>query len=367
MRLVKSKIILWVTIGLLLAACVFVFWGTKTETKQRVFYPPSERTSPDSHVSPIPNDSLDFEFIKQKAILEKKAFVPVTTLQSRRVDTIAQESIDQVIANLAGFDDYHFATTSSPRSFSPGSPESVGMMLPNLFRVRRLLEEAERDHKLIAQKMKDALADALMRWPEAFKNELAMRIEFDRQKIPMIKDAPTEHDKVRLQTQVATYVLAEMPDHTALPVLIQSYRKQQEWIDAIPVEKYAWIPQCPVPPPISLYAMHRLVSTYPLTERSDAAMTAHKAYMQWADAHLPELKRYEGVRSKSKYDESDPRNIMADREGLLQVNEPKISLTIYPAYFKDRSGMQKYLAGPYMTDRSKEWFKLIESFADAIK
>lgn len=293
------------------------------------------------------------------------ARLPVHPWHKERVENIRKEEIEEVIENLANFDDMHFATTSSEMGFSPGNPESEMHRLTHLFRVRRLLEEGRKAPELVVHQLRKALGQALADWPEAFQQELELWEEAEKLSRGLIKDEPSAHDKARVKAAAATYLLAELQDHESLPLLWEGYKLQDKWIAEISTEDYRFIAQCPVPPPISLYAMHRLVSTYPLDQLPPAARAAHKRYMEWTQKHIPPPKKFTVTGSTANYDESDPRVRILDPEGVVLRHQPKMELVAYPDHFADGAPMQAYDSAPYITDTCNEWFSLMEAFAQA--
>jgi len=295
-------------------------------------------------------------------LVELREGLPPQSWHVERVRTIQGESIEQLVENLANFDDMHFASTSTTgwSGVSPGADGYVVGMLPNLFRVRRLLALGRDDPTAVVPQLQKALRESLKAWPDAFREELRGRESKLREVVH--KTGPTLHDKLRTRTEASTYLLAELASHDSLPLLLESYRTQQKWINAIPEKNYRWISQSPIPPALSLYAMHRLVASFPRDGLPAQARAAHDRYMEWAAKNVPPSGRYKGVGPSSPYDESDPRIALTDSEGLLVRDEPKMDLCRYPIRFADGEKMQKYDTAPYVTERSRQWFGFMEAF-----
>lgn len=222
----------------------------------------SSATDMEESLQDMPIDAVgEKEYEKQGEILRMQARHSPHPWHAERVENIANEELAQILENLANFDDMQFASTSSSRPYAPGDPVSESYLLPRLFRVRRLLELAESEPEAVASAMRSSLLSSLDNWPEAFREEIALWDNAEH--LHLSKKEPTEHDKVRMRATVATYILAETRSYESLPLLLASYRSQDQWVAQIPMEDYRLMSQCPVPPPITLYAIHRLVSTFP--------------------------------------------------------------------------------------------------------
>lgn len=296
-------------------------------------------------------------------LLAARQALPPHRWHVERVNNIRKEGVKELIANLANFDDLHFATTSYPRPFADDKPACVSHMLPNLFRVRRLLEIGRAAPDRVVPALGPALRRALDQWPELYKKELWGY----KTSAPEVinKSAPNGHDQARVRAEAVTYLLAELGRHESLPLLLESYRRQDRWIQAITVDDWRYIAQCPVPPPIQLYAMHRLITTLPDEQVPATARGPLRRYMQWARKHVPPVVSFRGTRPHAAYDESDPRNRIMDPKGVLVAAEPKMALTMYPTRFRDGKRMQAYHAAPYLTKKGKEWARLSSAVIEA--
>ncbi len=293
------------------------------------------------------------------ATLELKKRVPPIRWQEERVENVTSEGIDQLIANLANFDDYLFAASSSGLPNSRGRPESDSYIVSHLYRVRKLLKIAESEPEIVASKLKNTLLAVFQDWPSAYRDELELHL-----RPSLSKGEPTERDKLRTRALAAVYVLAETHRYESLPLLVECHRVQSRWINEIP---YRYISHTPIAPAIHLYAMHRLVSTFPQEKLTPDVRLVHGRYMKWANENLPPPKGYLGVEASSLYDESDVRNIFLDPEGRLVRDEPKQELFEYPWAFSDREGFHREpdTSLPYPAPRAITWGKMIEEFTQS--
>jgi len=281
--------------------------------------------------------------------------------QRSRVENIAGESVEELIASLAAWDDLMSAETSNPRPGSLGNPQSDSHIVTHLFRVRKLLEWGRKDRDLIVRKMEETIRSVLESWPSAYRGERGL---WEANPGGFSKSRPTAHDIVRGQGLVALYVLAELGSYDSLPLMSAAFTAQQKWTEEVPVEQYYHISPTALTPAMHLYAMHRLVSTFPPESLSPRARAAHEEYMRWTDEHVPPAKKYQGVASSSLDDESDPLYIFTDPAGTRAQNEPKMQLTKYPYRFRDGEHFHKSESEwPYLVDRAKTWAAMIEEFA----
>lgn len=294
--------------------------------------------------------------------LKKKKEIPPLSWHQERVQAIGSESLDQLIAHVANIDDMHFAATASSDSgYMRGQPQSEARVLPLLFRVRRILEMGRKDPAPVVTALQRTFRRNLAEWPAIHRAALKTHEQYANR--AMFGDLPKSilaRNLARMQAAVATYVLAELGSHASLPLLLEGYEKQVKWIDAIPVEKYRWTPQCPVPPPLTLYAMHRLISTLPKSRIPASAAAEYDRYAAWSAKNLQKPFRFMGSRPSASYDESDPRIRIMDPRGLLLDDQPKMELYTWPMQWTDGTDMQEYPAAPYLNERTRKWLALMK-------
>jgi len=293
--------------------------------------------------------------------LSKKEELPPQNWHMERVQTIGGESLDELIAHLANIDDMHFAATASPEGYSQGNPLSEARVVVLLFRVRRILEMGREDSAPVVAALRKTFRRNLAEWPAIHRAALKCHEEHaGRAMFGVLPEPILAHDLARMQAEVATYVLAELGDHAALPLLLEGLEQQMKWIDAIPVEKYRYTPQCPVPPPLTLYAMHRLLGTLPKSKMPASAAAEYDRYAAWSAEHVPQPIRFMGSGPSASYDESDPRIRIMDPRGLLLDDQPKMQLYFWPMRWTDGTDMQEYPAAPYLNERTRQWFALMK-------
>jgi hypothetical protein len=218
-----------------------------------------------------------------------------------RVENIRSET--EIIENLANFDDGHFAETASGFPYSPGSVRSEVGRVAHLFRVRRLFEEGARAPEQVLPLLRQAYKEALDAWPRARIERITTAAEAYKAYGVIRRSEPDAFNIVLTRAVATTYLLAELKDYDALPVLVEGYRLQAKWMDELPPAIFTLVP---VPTTMTLYAIHRLVRGMKPERMSPAARTARQAYMDWAEKKLPEPTTIRGTAWNSLYDESDP-------------------------------------------------------------
>lgn len=183
--------------------------------------------------------------------------VPVHPWQKERVANINSETIEQVIENVANFDDMHYAVTvRGDRGFQSGRMESEVSRVIHLSRVRRLLEEGRDNPRQIVPLLRAAYQDALAEYPIADALRKAYIKDLRSKGKNITYKEPDLFMKTQTQAVVATYLLAELEDHGSLHLLLDGYNIQHKWLEQ---KKHV----SPVPPAMTLYAIHRLISTLP--------------------------------------------------------------------------------------------------------
>ncbi len=296
----------------------------------------------------------------QEQVLDAKEQTPLIKWQKERVANIRREQIKQVIENLANFDDNSFATTArGDRGFTPGDPDCEAFRVVHLSRVARLVAEGKKQPEPVVSLLNEALAKALEDWPDVMKAQADKWLKSDGS---FTQDEPGEFDKLTTKAVVATYILAELQDYESLPILLQSYQKTEKWIAAL---KPYPVFQFPVPPNITLYAMHRLVYNYPEDKLTPDAINARDEYIKWSDQNLPEPKIVSRSAWNAEYDTSDPMVKITDPKGILHKAQPKINLLLYPNRFKDGPFFQGYIEDK-VDEKTQEWFDAMGPFLKTV-
>jgi hypothetical protein len=370
----NPRIMRWVVIGIascLVVCVIIVMSGRENTTPESAtdgrLAQGSETSPGESRVSsksgktpteevdepPVRDPSLDIDDETVAAMFR----VPVSKFHTQRVDNIRRESISQLVENLANFDDMHLASTSTGTHIPDGSYEAALLHLGHLFRVRRLLSIQRESPKIITPIMIDSYEKALDAFPAAYR-DWTKRFYGPAER----RYEPLAVERVEAGSIVATYMLGESGDVAALGVLVKGYERQKKWLDQY---KRAARNQCPVPPPLTLYAIHRLVTTASDDALTAEAQVACKTYLSWAEDHIPLATGKTVSAWNAKYDEGEPFRKIADPQDALLRKESKIVIVVYPSRFKDKTPFEKNHR-PNLSQQGQEWRKRLFAAARAI-
>ncbi|HUT30533.1 MAG TPA: carboxypeptidase regulatory-like domain-containing protein [Sedimentisphaerales bacterium] len=258
---------------------------------------------------------------------QTKEKVPVHPWRRELIDNMSAEDIEQTIRNFANFDDCHLAETSiGGWDSSEACAEFQSRVVVRLMRVRRLFAYGRQHPERVIRPLRDALRGSLLAWPAAFEKR-----NQDYAKGIHTYAKPDLYDQGRKTCLAATYILAELQDHNALPLLACQYRIHHPWPP--PVFR------APVPPAITFYAMHRLAATHPRENLSPEAVKALDEYLVMADCIAPP-EEFTATVWNAGYSESDPRFSTAAEKRQSLRGQTAVTLPRYPNQFKDGSDMQ---------------------------
>lgn len=301
-------------------------------------------------VEELPLPAFDDEYVD--ALIR----VPVHNWQKERSDNIDTETIEQTIRNLANIDDLHLAHTSiSGIPPMNTSPAFQSLVVTRMARVRRILSEGRNDPKLVVPHLRKVYEDALTRWPKAIRDKLRA-LHAGRQPPRDPGNEPDLGTKYETRAIAATYLLAELGDHESLPLLFKGYEIHGYPYSA--TEIYA-----PVPPAITLYAMHRLVQSFPEEKLNAEARNVRFNYLEQAKCLPPPRDILVTKSWYARYDESDPRIAVLDREKKVLRDEPTMSMVVYPHRFTD--GKRISTSDGKVSERAKLLFTELEKFIKA--
>ena len=292
--------------------------------------------------------------------------ISVHKWHTERVNNIRSESIEQLVENIANFDDLHFATSSFSRGYFPGEMSSETGLVINLFRVRRLFEEGQIHPEQVIPILQQAYQNIHETWPDAKEEDRQRSLKY----IKIAKENGdirsvflTEPDLYMKNTTCAvatTYLLAELQDHNSLSILLEGYKKHRNWVK----EYGEGLMGSPVPTPMTLYAIHRLAVTLPENKMDSKTLAARSTYLEWADKNVPEPEIRKVTAWNSDCDESDPFRRIADPKGKSLAGQPSILLPKYPYKLKD--GTAFFDGSQYdEQQKEKEWAEVLIPFVEA--
>lgn len=289
---------------------------------------PDDNAAGAAHPAEEPIDNVDIDIVeetlnlsdpKMEAQAEASLRVPPHEGHLGRVENIRRETIEETAANLGNGDDFVLAFTSmSGVMMSDVCTQSQVTVVTRLFRVRRLLAVGREDTEKVVPVLMRLTTEALDGWPQAHA------VLWEKLGAPGGAKVSDSEPALQYTGRVrgSMYILAELGHHDALPLFLRTCRQGP--------------PLCrrpPVPPGYTLYAMHRLVSSYPESKLSAEARKLRQEYLQSAEC-LPEPREITVTRWNAGYSESDPRIVVYDAEPVLD-RQPTMNLPIYPHYFTD--------------------------------
>ena len=366
-----KRLMFWATAiaAVLLVAAGVAWWSLTRDrgapepeqpcpSEEAVAPPPSAVFEHDDALPHTPLPSLEDVLPREldREHVGAAAVVPVHPWQAKRVKNIRDETIEESIHNLANFDDMSLAETSfSGLAVMHGSAEVEVILVTRLARVRRLMEEGRREPGSVIPPLRRAFCVAVDAWPDVWRKRLAAFNAAAAAGTGHGQSEPNMYDRLRAQALVATYVLAELGDHQALPVMLKCYKHHDH--NCPPKLR------SPIGPGLTLYAMHRLVSSYPVQKLNDRARRLREAYLKTARC-LPPCRQIAVTKWQAKYDETDPRLLKIPRQkGSLLRAEPNMKMVLYPARFTDGS----YTSDPNGTvsKKARELFRQLEEFVVA--
>lgn len=290
----------------------------------------------------------------------------VTSWHRERVTNIRSETIEQLVENIANIDDYHFAISSFSRGYFPGEMSSETGLVINLFRVRRLFEEGQRNPEQVIPVLQQAYQEIHETWPDAKEEQkqkalkLKRIVEENGDYSSVFLTEPDLYMKNRTCAVAMTYLLAELQDHDSLSILLEGYKKHRNWIE----EYGEGLKAAPVPTPMTLYAIHRLAVTLPENKMDSQTLAARSAYLEWADKYVPEPEIRKVTTWNADYDESDPYRHIVDPKGTVLTGQPSILMAKYPYKLKD--GTFFFNGGDEdEQQKEKEWAELLIPFIEA--
>ncbi len=254
------------------------------------------------------------------AIAEKRKEIPPHKWQRDRSENILRESTRECIDHLGNVDDAHLATASLGGLLGVhDDPVSQAVYVTRLARVRRLLYEARTAPDTTLPLLRNTLADCIQNSPE-----IMAKFQDLMNGKPSEAGVREAYHKAREQALAATFILAEVNDSQSLPLLM----KQCELAHPL------------VPRANILYSMHLLVLNYPSDKLTAAARSAQQDYIHtWRNRLPPPTVEQVSQSWKSDYDESDPRIVIQDRQGLVLTDCPAMIVDVFPSNFSDQTDL----------------------------
>ncbi len=271
--------------------------------------------------------------------------------QQTRVKNIRGESIQELVANLGNEDDFMPAELSI--SGELGSMMNAGfcpIVVTRLARVKRLFELAGPSRDEVRGELRSALGKTIDEYPQIFAGFFG---EFVGKTF-----MPSSHAKHFVGAQYtalsATYLLAELQDFQALPIMLRSYEIHKPSFVSLSES------MSPISPAFTLVAMHRLIDQMPEQDLSPEARERREAFLAAAMPLIPDPTMVATTKWDAELTSYDPRVTVTGLGGAVMERDPIIGLPRYPDRFTD--GAEIVDGNGKVSPRAEELFRLAEEF-----
>ncbi|HUT28659.1 MAG TPA: hypothetical protein VMX13_02620 [Sedimentisphaerales bacterium] len=294
---------------------------TKLVTNSKVSS--ADPTSAGPGTGQLQDQDVEMAARRSEALME----VPPHPWRKTLLANIRTENLEQTIRNFANFDDSSLAETSiSDWDSAETCAEFQSRVVVRLMRVRRVLAYGRQHPEEVIPLLRKAFRESLVGWAAAFEKR-----QQDYANGINTYGEPDVYARDQKSCLAATYILAELGDHQALPLLAHQYRIHHPWPP--PVFR------APVPPAMTLYAMHRLASSHPRDSLSPEAAQALEEYLTMAKC-LSTSEEITATVWDASYSESDPRLSISGKQQEVLQGQGTMTLARYPNQFTDGSDMQ---------------------------
>jgi len=275
---------------------------------------------------------------------------PVHEVRASLAETIAAETIRETAENLANDDDMHFALASLG-SISSGSLSTQGQILitTRLVRTRKLIQEGRESPERVVPVLRRLLKEGLDWW-EADKEAY-----FKRVSDTCVFDAKDPAGRARRHVVAATYILAELDDYDALPLLMRTYKQHE-------VDSKGRGLSAAAPPGMTLVAMRRLVTSYPEGGLSPEARSLLEDCRR-AVVVIPGASAVTVTSWQAHYGEADPTVVVFEEDRKMLGSQPKMTMNIWPHRYID--GKDFNIEDGAVPERTKTLFAKLEKFVRA--
>lgn len=273
--------------------------------------------------------------------------IPIEPLKFRQrlVDAIRSESIADSVQKLADFDDtvWLMGNTEPDTALNQSSYRYLRVYIPNLVRVRRILQEAP------ASNQEEWKVPLLECYAEAHKNFPAIKEAKSRQIASSVNgvvlSSPDEFWRATICAPTSAYLLSELDVFEALPLFVATINSEKE----VPVDRS-----------FIYFAAHRLVARFPSSELSSRSVELRNEYLN-AAKDVPRATLAEVFCWDSPYEETDFRFGVLRREPPVKLNERLQVVSIYPDLDVGMLHAKEQVRIPSIVQK-----ELMEEFADSV-
>lgn len=258
------------------------------------------------------------------------------------------ETIAETVARVADIDGMHLAGISLGVQRVSGTPEYQASVVVHIPRVRKLYGAGKEAREAVIQELPRLQQEWLDVWPETVAELESLLAE--RGWVTSETAGDIRRFRAEINCMAATYLRAELGDYDALPLFAKQYRTSSGKPLNLP----------PISQGITLYAMHRLASSYPREGLSPQAVKALDDYLQAATEHMLPPQQLRVTLWDASHSESDPRfAFMGYRKEVLE-GQGSMMMPVYPLDFSD--GNQMVLPGCRTTERLDALFEKLNTF-----
>ncbi len=199
--------------------------------------------------------NLSLDHITQEVIKDVERIIPQEAhpWQSKLVQTMSSESIEETINNLPNFDDLSLAETSvMGMRIAPDHGPFQAICVTRLTRVRKILALGRSQPETVIPLLREKLLYAIDGFQQARKafDDMVKRSGGRWAEGTWAQSEPSELTKRQTWAAAAVYLLTELGDYESLPILTRMYQEMEGPIN-------------PAPYDYAVYAMYQLLKVHP--------------------------------------------------------------------------------------------------------
>jgi len=314
--------------------------GDSGAEEERVTDTPTGVAETKADVEGVPTVELALDDLVETA--QKKMEIPPIDWRTQLIESLDGESIEETARNFHDPNDLSLAVSSLSMPCGMMDTQAEALLVTRLTRVRKLIEIGSENPELVVPLVRDVMREALGGYSD-------VREIYFRERAG--KFPATREPAVQFQMRIlcCTYILAELGDHESLPLMLQSWRQHDE--------KGLW---SAAPPGFTLYAMHRLVSTFPEERLSTQAAYLQAKYLEAAEC-VPQHREVEVTRWSAAYMEADPRILLFDPAERTLEGLATMKISIWPHCYRDGTAFNE---GRKVPEQTRKLFALLQEFVE---
>jgi len=268
--------------------------------------------------------------------------------RTRLVDTLATESLMDSIDHLPDFDDTVWVSGSISMEglfLPPVSYRYERRYVPRLNRVRKILQQVQgQPVEPVWTRLKQELRMSVDGFEDLYQAHGARLDELAREGRGLDLDEPNEYYRRGIYAPVATYLLAELHCHDALPLLVTVFDQR----DHLPVSRLS-----------VFYAVLLLAREHPRDGLSPEALKALNEALQ-ATEFLAGPEQVQATAWNAELEDTDFRAKLLGKDIGLD-EQPQTALRVYPESVEQLEEMGEF-SWYEITDVARELFVPLRRF-----